>query len=500
VENLGFVSIVPVIITLIIAIWSKNVILGLFVGVFSGVLILHGLNPFTGLSIMIEKYMILQVTSNSHSGILILMVVIGGLVGLMERSGGAVAFASMVIRFITSKAKAQLAAWMSGSLLFFTDSGTPLIVGPLFRPIVDGLKISRQKLAWIIDSTASPVAVLIPFIGWGLYSQGLIAQEFSQLGVEESAFAAYVKAVPFQFYSIMAVILVPMIVLMKADFSSMKIAEDACAEDNNSAIKPPEFSKEPEPHPQAKPILVWLPLLLMLVIMFGLLIPQGFPMDMSNIPGNAFRSALSTAYIFSAAVLILLMAHLKIKTLSAGFALYLKSMSAIINILIVLILAWSLGAIGKDMGAAAYIVALADGSFSPVFIPLIAFLVGAIISFSTGSSWGTYAILFPLIIPMADQFSAPMSVCIGAVLSGGLFGDHCSPISDTTILSATGAGCSQMDHVKTQLPYALFNAAFCSIAYVIAGVTASVWALIFAICAMFVGLLFIKKLQSKKRR
>ena len=497
-ENPSFISVLPVLVTLIIAVWTRNVILGLFIGVFTGVMLLHGLNPFTGMSTLIETYIIAQVTSSSHTGILVLMVLIGGVVGLMERSGGAVAFAGMVIKHITSKVKAQLAAWTSGSLLFFTDSGTPLIVGPLFRPIVDGIKISRVKLAWIIDSTASPVAVLIPFIGWGLYSQGIIAQEYAELGLTENAFSVYVKAVPFQFYPLMAVMMVPMVALLKADFGPMKRAEDDSAmgivlEDDTT--KQSE-ALDAETIKKAKPILVWLPLSVMLLVMFGLLIPLGFPFDMSNIPGNAFRSALSTAYIFAALTLILLMAKYGIKSLSDGFSLYLKSMSTIVNILIILILAWSLGAIGKDLGAGQYIVELADGSFSPTFIPVIAFLVGAVISFATGSSWGTFAIMFPLIIPMAHQLHAPMIVSIGAVLSGGLFGDHCSPISDTTILSATGAGCSQIDHVRTQLPYALFNGLCSVVAFIFAGITGSVWGLALGVGLMLTGLLVISRIKS----
>ena len=218
----GFYSLIPVIITLILSIWSRNVILGLFLGVFSGVLLLNGPNPFTGMSLMIDKYLIAQASNSANVGILMLMIFVAGLVGLMEKSGGAAAFAGMMTKFITSKGKAQTAAWTSGSLLFFTDSGTPLIVGPLFRPITDGLKISRVKLAWIIDSTASPVAVLVPFIGWGLYSQGLIAQEYESLGIDESAFLSYIKAMPFQFYSIMAVVMVPIVVMAKADFGPMK--------------------------------------------------------------------------------------------------------------------------------------------------------------------------------------------------------------------------------------------------------------------------------------
>ncbi len=502
----GILSILPVVITLAIAIKSRNVILGLAVGVFSGVLLLNGPNPFTGMSIMVEDYLVAQASSSSHMGILILMIFIAGLVGLMEKSGGAAAFAGMMIKFITGKSQAQIAAWVSGSLLFFTDSGTPLIVGPLFRPIIDGLKISRAKLAWIIDSTASPVAVLVPFIGWGLYSQGLMDTGFKSLGAEaatlsyikEGAFMTYVKAVPFQFYSIIAVVMVPTVILAKADFGLMKKAEDDCAKGivmESAEVLAREIVND-DVAKKAKPIMVWLPLSVMLITMFSLLIPKGFPMDMANLPSNAFRASLSTGYVFAAGVLMFLMSRYGVRNLASGFALYLESMSKIISILAILVLAWSLGAIGKNLGAPAYISSLVDGNLPPFMIPAIVFLVGGVISFSTGSSWGTYAILMPLVIPMAYQFDVPMYVAIGAVLSGGLFGDHCSPISDTTILSATGAGCSQLDHVKTQFPYAIFNGACSFVAYIVAGVTGSMWALVLGIVLMVLGLFIMKKLTK----
>ena len=234
----------------------------------------------------------------------------------------------------------------------------------------------------------------------------------------------------------------------------------------------------------------------MLAVMFGLLVPQGFPNDMANVKDSAFRGALSTGYIFAAIVLLILMARYKVRTLADGFALYLKSMSNIIGILAILVLAWSLSSLGDKLGTAEYISGLVDGNLPPFLIPAAVFIVGAIISFSTGSSWGTYAILFPIVIPMAAQFDVSFYVSIGAVLSGGLFGDHCSPISDTTILSATGAGCSQIDHVKTQIPYALFNGVCSLIAFVVAGLTSSVWALALGIGLMLGGILVLKRFAT----
>jgi Na+/H+ antiporter NhaC len=496
--DVGIISIVPVVITLIIAVWSRNVIFGLVMGVFAGVLILNGPNPFTATSTMVQDYLVAQAATRSHMGILLLMIFIAGLVGLMEKSGGAAAFAGMMIKYIKGKTKAQIGAWVSGSLLFFTDSGTPLIVGPLFRPITDKLKVSRAKLAWIVDSTASPVAVLVPFIGWGIYSQDLIAAQYQDLGISGSAFEAYVKAVPFQIYSVLAVIMVPAIILLKADFGPMKTAEDNCEKGivlESAEVLAAEQVKDTQAD-RAKPIMVWLPLGVMLTVMFALLVPQGFPNHMENMKDSAFRGALSTGYVFAAIVLMGLMALYKVRSLADGFSLYLKSMSNIIGVLAILVLAWSLSALGDQLGTATYISSLADGRLPPFLIPASAFLVGGIISFSTGSSWGTYAILFPIILPMAHEFDAPLIVSIGAVLSGGLFGDHCSPISDTTILSATGAGCAQLDHVKTQIPYALFNGACSLIAFIMAGLTGSVWALALGVFLLMTGLLLARRWRT----
>lgn len=495
----GLLSLTPVLLTLIVAVWSRNVVFGLFSGVFLGVLLLHGPNPFTATAYMVEHYLVAQAAKPANAGILILMIFISGLVGLMEKSGGARAFAAMMIRYVNSKTKASLGAWVSGCLLFFTDSGTPLIVGPLFRPIMDGLKVSRAKLAWIVDSTASPVAVLIPFIGWGLYSQGLIGEEYAGLGITESPFLSYVKAVPYQFYPVLAVFMVPLFVLTRTDFGPMRTAE-INAEHGIVAGDQPEEEISDETLAQrekARPVLVWLPLLIMLGVMFGLLIPQGFPMDISHLSSNAFRSSLSAGYIFAAITLMVLMAHFGIASLARGFSSYLESMSRIVPVLAILVLAWSLGAIGKDLGAPKFIASLVGNNVPVFLIPLSAFIVGGLISFATGSSWGTYAILFPLTIPLAHQLGLPMPLVIGAVLSGGLFGDHCSPISDTTILSATGAGCSQLEHVKTQIPYALLNGGICVFAFLLAGLTGNMLGL-FVGTALLVAIVIALKLKRQR--
>lgn len=496
----GIISIVPIIITLVFAIWSRNIIFSLFLGTLCGVLLINGPNPFTGLSVLIDTYLLGQVSKSYNASILILVAFIAGLVGLMENSGGARAFASTMTRHISSRIRAQLAVWASGALIFFTDTGSPLIIGPIFRPITDALKISRAKLAWIIDSTASPIAVLIPFLAWGLYAQGLIANEFNGLAINKSAMLVYIEAIPFQFYTILSVAMVPLIAVTRSDFGPMKKAEEAAKQgldyvdvklhsaNDNSNLN----------NDKAKPNMVWLPLSVMIFVMIALLIPHGLPMNMEKIPSRVFISSLSTGYICAAVVLIFQMAFYKIRNLSEGFSLYIHSISKIMHVLIILVLAWALGAIGKDLGAPAFVASMVDGTLSPFLIPVTAFLIGAVISFATGSSWGTYAILFPIIIPISHQFDVSMAVSIGAVLSGGMFGDHCSPLSDTTILSAAGADCDPLLHVKTQLPYASLVGVCSLVAFVIAGLTNSIWSLAVG-AVLLVSALMVIKYWTKHR-
>ncbi|HHC6804876.1 TPA: Na+/H+ antiporter NhaC family protein [Vibrio parahaemolyticus] len=211
--------------------------------------------------------------------------------------------------------------------------------------------------------------------------------------------------------------------------------------------------------------------------------PHGFPFQ--KVAGSTFRAALSSAYFFAAFTLIALMAFYGVRKLSDGIQVYLKGMSNMMSVAVILVLAWALSSVGKELGAAAYIAEQAQAGFPYWLLPAVAFLLAGIISFATGSSWGTFAIMMPLVIPTAVAIDAPLLVCIGAVLSGGLFGDHCSPISETTILSSTGAGCEQYEHFRTQLPYAVLNGVIALGCFLLAGVAASPVIVLAAIVAQF---------------
>lgn len=484
------ISLIPIVITLSLSLYTRNVIIGLFSGVFAGVLMLHGFNPLTGLSTMVTDHIVPELTDSYNAGVLVLLAFIGGFVALMEKSGGGAAFAKSINSWVKNKLQAQIAAWIGGIAIFFSDLGTPLIIGPVFRPLTDRLNISRQKLAYIIDSTSSPVAILVPFIGWGVYIMSLMSQEFTALNLDENEFTAFIRTIPFQFYAWLAVALVPLLAYLKLDLGPMRDAEIAAQ--NQQSLDPDNKTKQADgseafTHPNAKPVLVWAPLCVLAIVLCLLLVPLGFPTQ--QVSGSAFRAGLSTAYFSAAALLIVLMASLKVRPVLQSIDVYLKGMAGMTLVAVTLLLAWALSDLGRDLGAAAYISSVAQASLPAWLLPTIVFLLSAVISFATGSSWGTFAIMFPLVIPTAVSIGAPLYVCMGAVLSGGLFGDHSSPISETTILSSTGADCPQIEHFRTQLPYALFNGTISLIAFAIAGLT-GLNLLIFGALFIQIALLF----------
>jgi len=458
---------------------------------------LNGPNPLAGAGIMVKEHLIPELTDSYNAGVLILLAFIGGFVALVEHSGGGTAFAASINRWVKSRLQAQVAAWFGGIAIFFSDLGTPLIVGPVFRPLMDRLKISRQKLAFIIDSTSSPVAILVPFIGWGVYIMSLIYQEYEALGISESEFTAFIRTIPYQFYAWLAVMMVPLLTFLRFDFGAMRRAEVDAQRDPEVAtdgVGQDEDQFQAFTHPNARPVLVWAPLLVLAAVLGVMLVPLGFPLE--QVSGTDFRAGLSTAYLAAATLLIILMAALKVREVLSSVEVYLKGMTGMTLVAVTLLLAWALSDIGRMLGAAEYIAAVAQAGLPYWLLPAVVFILSAIISFATGSSWGTFAIMLPLVIPTAVAIDAPLHVCLGAVLSGGLFGDHSSPISETTILSSTGASCPQIEHFRTQLPYALFNGTISLSAFVVAGITGSSLVILLAIAAQIGGLVVIRRLQG----
>lgn len=488
-----FLSVVPILVTLALALYTKQVVIGLFGGVVTAVVLLTGWHPMTVLEELIKTHLVGTLTDSYNAGVIVLMVFIGGFVALMEKSGGGPAFASKMITIIASRARAQIAAWCGGIFIFYSDLGTPLIIGPVFRPLFEKLQVSREKLAFIVDSTASPVAILVPFIGWGIYIMGLLQKEFEQAGKSLDSWQVFIAVIPFQFYAVLAITVIPLMVLMKADVGAMAEAENKAAKEGYTVVRNEQDNNKIEAftHKNARARFVFLPLIVMAAVLLFILVPLGFPF--SSVPGSVFRAALASAYFLAACTLIGLMAWHQVRPGLEGVALYLQGMGGMMQVIIVLVLAWTLSSLGHELGTAAYIAEQAQRGFPAWLLPLVVFLLSAIISFATGSSWGTFAIMLPLVIPTAFAIDAALLVSIGAVLSGGLFGDHCSPISETTILSATGASCRQYDHFKTQLPYALMNGSIAMVAFAVGGWLASPFLFVAALLAQVIAITLIKR-------
>lgn len=496
----GIISLIPIVLTITLAILSRNVIVSLFVGVFSGVLFIVGGNPITATTTLIQDYMLEQLLSSYNAAILILLVFIGGFVTLVEKSGGAEAFNKSISKFINSRRKTQLSPWIGGIAVFFSDLGTPLIVGPIFSPLFKKMRVSKEKLAWILDTTASPVAILVPFIGWGVYSMGLIQTELDALNITRiNDWTAFINAIPFQFYAILSLIMVPIVAFTGREFGAMAEAEKKADKGIFNTLDDEKNNQQKEikiNDNNASPLVIVIPLIVLFVTLFGLLAPYGFPFE--KVAGSLFRIALMTGYLFAAIVMILLLKFYNVMNFKEGIKTYLDGTGKLFNVIIMLILAWSLSSVGDVLGTSNYVVQLADGTIPAWSVPAIIFFVGSLTSFSTGSSWGTFAIIMPIAIPMAVTLGAPLYVAIAAVLSGGLFGDHCTPISDTTILAATGANCNLIDHVLTQLPYALIVGGVSIVAFIIAGFYESILVTFISIILLYVVYTILSKLMGVK--
>lgn len=492
----NILSIVPIVLTICLAIWTRNVILSLFVGLLSGVLIICGGSPVAALKATIGEYIIPRLLDSYNAGIIVLLVFIGGFVTLLEKSGGAEAFARKVANFIDTRCKTQIAAWIGGILVFFSELGTPMIVGPIFAPIFKKMRISKEKLAWILDSTASPVCVLIPFIGWGVTSMGLIQTEFDNLGITAiNDWTAFCNAIPYQIYPILCLCIVPLVAFSKKEFGAMAKAEQDARKGIFSKLPSEDAPKKNMiTNNQVSPLVVIIPLVVLFITLFGILIPQGFPVK--QVPGGDFRVALISGYLLAAVTMILLMRYYKVMSIKEGISTYIKGCSKLFDCMVMLILAWALSAVGDVLGTSEFIVSIAQGTIPYWLVPSIIFLIGAVMSFATGTSWGTFAIVMPIAIPMAYHLDANLYVTIGAVLSGGLFGDHCSPVSDTTILSASGANCELMNHTWTQLPYSLLCAGVSFFGFMVAAVTENVIVTVGCVVVMAIVYLILGKYKG----
>jgi Na+/H+ antiporter NhaC len=372
-----------------------------------------------------------------------------------------------MVTAVSTPAKAQLLAWLSGLGIFFTDSGNSLIIGPLYRSVFEEFRLCKEKLAYILDTTSSPISILIPFIGWGAYIMGLIEQAYEEVGLTENAFSVLVKVIPYQFYAFLALLSVPIVVMSRRDYGPMLAAQRKYLRERSSESAKPAPAAVPADAHAADRLQVFLaPLGVMLVIVIGLFIWHGTHDGVTSIH---IRSTLVIAYLSASITCAAMMRFYHGVTLGKSLTVFVEGAEKLVYISIVLVLAWSLSSVTNDLRTAEYVSSLIGGTVPAQLFPVLVFILGSIISLSTGSSYGTFAILMAIAVPVGLDLGASMYLTIAAVLSGGLIGDHISPISDTTVLASVGADCNHISHVTTQSAYAAVTGIVTAFAYTLAG-------------------------------
>lgn len=476
----------PSLLALILAFTTRRVILSLFCSVLLGSFILHDYNPIQSI-IAVYQDGIFQQLQGSNAQIIIVITIISGFVYLLESSKVMTSFSSTITRYVSTPTKLQFMTWFSGLAIFFTDSGNSLILGPIYRPIYDKLKICREKLALIIDSTSSPVCVLIPIISWGVYSMGLMEKSYSNLGFDKDGLEIFKEVWLFQFYPLLTLIGIFFIVLFGVNLGKMKKAQKNC-DDGSSEYLQNEETSDNETQSQRSTVnleaikkhgtkTTSIALATLFVFMAGLFFyfTRGAAGSAeAKLSGVEIRTSLIIAYTIASIVTIWVMGHFNIRNFSDSSNSFFKGMGRIITILCILILAWTLSDILKSLDTGAVIATILQQLNFPVWLlASTIFIIAAFLSIATGSSWGTFALMIPITAPIAFNLDANVILCFGAALSGGLFGDHCSPISDTTVLSSMSSGVNHIDHVETQMPYALITGVFTFVGFITASITSS---------------------------
>lgn len=500
-EHYGIISLLPPILAIGLAIRTRNVLFSIFVGLFVGILALSGYNPVLAFSKIIPEYIYVQVGEDYQVQSLTNLMIIGGFVTIIGATGGAAAFANSMRRLINSKVKTEVSMWLGGLFVWFSDSANSLIIGPIFQPLGDVYKVSREKFAYILDATSSPICALIPIISWGVYIMGLIEKELVAMpNTNHTPWSIFVSAVPFQFYSILTLLMVGYLAITQFDYGPMYKAQLRALSGkllNDGAIPLRNTNDQEMPSGvEAKAVTVVLPIVSVLIVMFTIFIMNGFPQE--KLAGGVIRTGISLGFITGALIAVALSVKYKIFSLKDAEKYAFDGMKDMMYLVVLMIFSWSLGTVCKQLGTSNYIIQATESFLNPGFLPAILFFVASIMSLATGSSWGPYAILMPIGLPMAMAVGSPIPVTVAAIISGGLFGDHCSPLSDTTLLASMGAASDHMDHFRTQFPYALTAAGVSLVLYVIAGFGSSPIILVPGILSLFAVIFVLHKASVRK--
>ena len=462
--DLGPLSLVPASVAILLAFLTRNTVFSLAVACLAGVLV-------AGDNLLgFPRLLVSALGNEDFSWIFLLELFIGILIAFFQRTGAILNFSSFIERRRMTRKRVQLIAWFMGMFVYFSDYFSPLFVGSTMRALSDRFKISREKLAYICDSTSAPVSILVPITGWAVLVAGLIVG-MGPIEDAADAMAAFILSIPFNLYSILAVMMVGLIAAgILPDFGPMKKAEDRAlnegklTRDDAQPLMADELTGI-DPYPGIQTSLFW-------NFVFPVLLVIGFAVGSVKLTGSARpMESFLLASVMAAIVMRIQGIPLAEITDTA-----MAGIKGIMPAIIILAFAYALNDLSATLNTADYIISVTESWLTPKVLPVLAFLITGFVAFSTGTSWGTYAIMIPIAVPLAFSFSANeldtvVYATIAAVSGGGVFGDHCSPLSDTSILASTGAASDHIDHVKTQLPYAAIIGGISILLYLAIGMT-----------------------------
>lgn len=481
----GFLSVLPPVIGILLAIATRRVLPSLFLSIWFGATIICRGNLFRGFAVTMHDYIAGSFADPWNATILTVCLSLGGMIGIISRSGGITAIADSISARVRTPRGGQLATALMGFVIFFDDYANALLVGNTMRPLTDRLNISREKLAYIVDSTAAPVASMALVSTWVTYQLGIIRSVFSANGIEMNSYEAFLRTLPFRYYSILCLVFVGAVLVLGRDFGSMYAAEvrarttGRLTGPNANPLLPDRITLMAlNVDVQRRWYNAVIPLCsVVCVLVIGLLVtgssglqsPAGthvFPRAaIRDIIGHA-DGAVSMLWAVAAGSLVAILLTVGTKTLSLKESVesWIEGAQSIFTAAVILVMAWGIGNVCRDLGTASYIVGLLEGTFPPALVPATTFVIGCTVAFATGTAYGTIAILMPVVVPLVYKLSGGavdslLFATMGAVFTGAVFGDHCSPLSDTTIMSSMASASDHIDHVKTQAPYALTVAA-----------------------------------------
>ena len=491
-------SLVPPVVAIVLALITKEVYSSLFVGILIGGAFWSGFKPEATILHVFQDGVVGVLTDSYNMGILVFLVILGVMVCMMNKAGGSAAFGRWAKEHIKTRAGAQLATIALGVLIFIDDYFNCLTVGSVMRPVTDSHNVSRAKLAYLIDATAAPICIIAPISSWAAAVTGFVKGE--------DGFSIFIRAIPYNYYAILTVIMMVTLVLAKEDYGPMKAHEKNAIEGDlfTTGDRPFENTSENAIYNKGKVIDLVFPILSLIVCcVIGMIYSGGFFSGTGFVEafsGSDASVGLMLGSFFAMVITIVFYAVRKVLRFSDSMACIPEGFKAMVPAILILTFAWTLKAMTDSLGAAPFVASVMNSAAGGLMnlLPAIVFLVGCFLAFATGTSWGTFGILIPIVVAVFQGTNETMMIIsISACMAGAVCGDHCSPISDTTIMASAGAQCNHVNHVSTQLPYAMTVAAVSCITYVIAGILQNAVICLVIGIALQIGVLLAIKAITK---